>query len=143
MRKKDIHVFKLTHTYLKDEPEFCIKTELNEKDFVKLIKVLQVKANSMEETFDLSPAEMFDLLLQYKDNRLFPREKDIKEMEEKGEKSYEYIEVDLYNIWEAKDVVVTEEEIKDKKYENKNVIHMIQNFINENNAAIEMEENSH
>lgn len=139
MKRKNIQVYKLTHTYLKDNEDIVIKTEMKEKDLLKLIKVLQRKAVNIEETFDLHPSEMRDVLLQYKGIRCYPNDDDIKEIKSKGEDAFDYIEIDLYNVWESSDIVVEDYELVDIKYENKNVMEMIKDYIEENNYQIKLE----
>lgn len=136
MERKDIKVFKLTHQYI-DDGEICIKTNLEELKLVKLINALQVIAVDIEETFDLAPDEMRDLLFQYEGIRNFPNEEDLREIKSKGEDSFDFIEIDLYNVWEASNIKVTDDDIL--KYKNETILDMIKNFISDNNIAIENE----
>ncbi|MBU3160771.1 hypothetical protein KPL37_13575 [Clostridium frigoris] len=70
--EKRVSVFKLVHTCIKENEELYIKSEFSEKTLVKLIKVLQTKTVSIEETFDLCPNEMMNILFQYDGIRAFP-----------------------------------------------------------------------
>lgn len=124
------NVFKLTHTYLKED-DIYIKSEMEELELVKLIKAIQVKAFNIEETFDFLPSEMRDVLLQYGKSRFFPTEDDIEEIISKGEYSFEFVEINLYEVWEASNIVVTNEEVNSTRYENKNALKMIKDYIDE------------
>lgn len=130
MKKKDIKIFQLNHLYFKDsedDMQTLIKTTLDEMELVKLIKVILYKASTMEETFAVSPREMKDLLLQYEGNRHFPNEEDSKTKDE----YFDYIGIDLYNVWEACDVKVSDEDLDNPKYKNEIVEKMIKNYIAE------------
>ncbi|EQC1535580.1 hypothetical protein ACY1J9_001411 [Clostridium botulinum] len=130
MKRKNIRVFKLTHTYLEDEAIY-IRSELSEMNLTKLIKVMQRKAVDIEETFDLSPSEMCDVLLQYEGIRAYPNEEDIKELESNGKYVFDFIEIDLYRVWEASNIIVLDEEVYDSKYNNEYALEIIKNYINE------------
>lgn len=130
MKRKDINVYKLTHTYFNDEEVF-IKSNIEEKELCKLIKSIQMKTYDIEETYDLSPIEMRDILFLYGNVRTFPYEKDIEELTKKNKDYFDYIELDLYNIWEAVDIVITEKEAYSDYYKNNNAIEMIRDFIEE------------
>lgn len=131
MDQNKIKVFKLSHACINDDNDVFIKTTLTEMEFVKLIKVLQGKAFNIEETFDLSPSEMISILLLYEGNRIYPNDEDLKILEDKGEDGFDYIEVDLYNVWEAANIEIREEDLNSKKYENESASQMIKNFIRE------------
>lgn len=131
MKRKDIDVFQLTHTYLKEDEEVYIKTDMSEKQLLKLIKTLQAKTYDIEETYDLSPTEMRDVLLQYEGIRAFPNEDDLLEMNKKNGDGFDFIELDLYLIWEAKNIEVSEEEIYSDYYKNDTALKMINNYISE------------
>ncbi len=126
--KKKVSVFKLVHTCIKDNEELYVKSELLERDIVKLIKVLQAKTVSIEETFDLYPNEMMDILLQYDGISTFPDDKDLQELYNKNELYFNFIKIDLYKIREN-DIVVDEKDLFDIKYINENALQMINNYI--------------
>lgn len=136
IKRENIHVFKLVHTCIKND-EVCIKTNIKEMNLIKLINSLQIIAVNMEETFDLSPSEMKDLLLLYEGIRDFPTEEDLKEFRQRGEDEFDYIEIDLYNVWEASNINTSNEEAE--SYKNEAVLSMIKNFIMDNNIALEAE----
>lgn len=126
MKRKDIKVFQLTHQYLNDG-EIFVKADMTENMLSKLIKYIQTKAFEIEETYDLSPREMQDVLTQYK-VRPFPNEEDRKEIINDGG-YFDFIELDLYSIWEAYNIKVNPSNIK--KFDNPMAIKMIKEFINE------------
>lgn len=126
--KKKVSVFKLVHTCIKDNEELYVKSELLERDLVKLIKVLQAKTVSIEETFELYPNEMMDILIQYDGINAFPDDKDLKELYNKNELYFNFIKIDLYKIMEN-DIVVDEKDLFDIKYINENALQMINNYI--------------
>ena len=126
--KKEVSVFKLVHTCIKDNEELYIKSELLERDLVKLIKVLQAKTVSIEETFELYPNEMMDILIQYDGISAFPDDKDLKKLYNNNELYFKFIKIDLYKIMKN-DIVVDEKDLFDIKYINKNALQMINNYI--------------
>ncbi|MCB2293641.1 hypothetical protein LGK95_08905 [Clostridium algoriphilum] len=138
--EKKVSVFKLVHTCIKENEEFYVKSELLEKDLVKLIKVLQTKAVSIEKNFDLCPNEMMDILLQYDGIRAFPNDIDLQELYNKDEEYFNFIKIDLYNVWES-DIVIDEEDLFDIKYINENALQMINNFIEDELSLLSKQTN--
>lgn len=98
------NIFKLTHSYA--ENSVIAETELSEEELVKLIKVWQIKAWYILDTFDFFPKEMFKVLQ--------PCGITIHKMQ-KGEKK---ITLDLYEIWEACDIKVENDDLITNKYLN-------------------------
>jgi hypothetical protein len=133
MKREDINVYKLTHTHSDDEEDIFIHTNMPLDDLLKLTKVIQVKAFNIEDTYDLFPEEMKDVLLQYEGIRHFPTEEDISEIINKGDDGFDYIEEDLYMIWEASNIKVTDKDLNDPKYNNENALKLINGFIKEEN----------
>ncbi|APC39920.1 hypothetical protein [Clostridium estertheticum] len=126
--QKRVSVFKLVHTCIKENEELYIKSELPEKDLVKLIKVLQTKAVSIEKTFDLCPSEMMNILLQYDGIRAFPNDKDLQELYNKNEEYFNFIKIDLYSVWKN-GIVIDDKDLVDIKYINPNALQMINDYI--------------
>jgi len=137
---KKINVFKLVHTCIKENDELYVKSELLEKDLVKLIKILQTKAMSIEETFDLCPNEMMDILLQYDGISAFPNDTDLQELYNKDEDYFDFIKIDLYNVCES-DIVINEEDLFDIKYINENALQMINNYIEDDLSLLSKQTN--
>ncbi|MBU3160776.1 hypothetical protein KPL37_13600 [Clostridium frigoris] len=126
--EKRVSVFKLVHTCIKENEELYIKSELSEKDLVKLIKVLQTKTVGIEETFDLCPNEMMNILLQYDSIRAFPNDEDLQELYNKNEEYFNFVKIDLYSVWKN-DIVIDDKDLVDIKYINENALQMINNYI--------------
>ena len=126
--EKRVSVFKLVHTCIKENEELYIKSELSEKELLKLIKVLQTKTVSIDETFDLCPNEMMNILLQYDGIRAFPNDKDLQELYNKNEEYFNFIKIDLYSVWKN-DIVIDDKDLVNIKYINQNALQIINNYI--------------
>jgi hypothetical protein len=92
MKRKDIDVFKLTHTYDEGDSNIYIKADMKELDLVKLIKVWQIKGFYLDETYDIEIEDMRDILIQYDNIRAYPNEDDLKELEQKSEDGFDFID---------------------------------------------------
>lgn len=119
-------IFKITHQHL-DDGDIYVKTDMSKNMFMKLIKCIQIETYSIEETFDLSPQQMQDVLTQY-NIKPFEIENCPKEMLD-DDGYLEYVELDLYLIWESISVKVNEKHIK--KFRNQMATRMIKDFIDE------------
>ena len=118
VKRKDITVYQLTHTYGSEDEEVYIKTDIKELDLVKLIKIWQMKAFYLEETCDIETEDMRDILIHYDGIRVYPNQEDVKELEALGEDSFDFIEIDLYEVWEASDIKVEEYDLNSKEQYN-------------------------
>lgn len=137
MKRRNINVYKLTHQYLNVKPEIFIKSEFEEMELVHLINGWQVKAVNIEETFDLDNWEMFQILLTYDKIREYPNPDDVKKIKSKGEDGFDYITLDLYNIWEASDINVSDSDLEKDIYKNEKAEELLNRYINEELEARE------
>lgn len=102
------NIFKITHTYAEDRDKVIIETKMDEMELVKLIKIWQIKAWYILDTFDFFPKEIFKVL-QYCDCE--------KHTMQKGEKK---TTIDLYEVWEAHDIEVKDDDLVMNKHLSEN-----------------------
>ena len=126
MKRKDIQVFKLTHNYLEKDKNIFIKTEIPEEDLLCLIKILQRQAYKDSdilqrtpltrlEAFNFSPSEMQIILLENEAITAFPTENDLLEMKINGEYDFDFIEENLYDIWQRSTSYITDKKTYDRQ----------------------------
>jgi hypothetical protein len=130
MNRNNITIFKLTHTYFTEEDAFFIQTHLPESELLKLIKSLQILSSNIEETFDLFPSEMKDILLTFDGISLYPDAEDLSGLSNVSDDAVSYIELDLYLIWEAINITASDEDLQNAN-QNLGALNLINSFISE------------
>lgn len=114
-------VYKLFHTYDKEDLKLYFKTTMSDKHLLKLIKIWQMKLSDVVQEYDWGTEDMMELLETFGCVRV---------EEDSGFKSY--TEADMYMIWEYANTWWSEEEQQLPEFNNPKADKILQRVIQEN-----------
>jgi len=111
-------VYKLTHTYNKEDSKIYFKSTMKQDDLLKLIKVWQYKLDDIVEATDLDDDVLMNILESFGCIRLSETD-DFKS----------YTELNAYIIWEARNIKVSEDDMNNLNYNNSKAREILNNFV--------------
>jgi hypothetical protein len=115
-------VYKLTHSFAKEDSKIYFRALIPEMEICKIIKVWQYKLAEVKECTDFDEQSMMDVL------KLFGCEQ-ISE----NDSFRTYYEIDLPEIWEARNIIVTKEDMDNPKYNNDEANNILDRVVKANN----------
>ncbi|WP_339304315.1 hypothetical protein NST33_17860 [Paenibacillus sp. FSL L8-0435] len=114
-------VYKLFHTYDKEDLKIYFKTTMEDEFLIKLIKIWQLKLANYAQEYDWDSEDMMQLLETFGCARV---------TEDSGFKSY--YEANTYLIWEYANTWYSEEECNDPQFNNPEADKILLRVLEEN-----------
>lgn len=114
-------VYKLFHTYDKEDLKIYFKTTMSDNHLLKLIKIWQMKLADVVQEYDWGTEDMMELLETFGCVRV-----------EEDSGFISYTEADMYMIWEYANTWWSEEEQQLPEFNNPEADKILQRVIHEN-----------
>lgn len=133
MTSKEIDIFELTGNKKEKNKDSCILKGISLMSIMRDIRSIKTLFESLGGSGDLTPDELWTILLMLNGYESYPQTKDIKSLILLGDGGFDYVEVNVFDTQNDSDILVSELDIQRIKKDS--IMHLLNRIAVDNQTT--------